>query len=65
MSERKNKRIGNWFKGLRTEFQRIIWPTRDDLVKETSAVLIVSILLGGIIAVLDSIIKFLINLVLK
>lgn len=48
----------NWFKGLKAEFKNISWPDRKTLTKETAAVLIVSVLLGLMIAALDFIIRF-------
>ena len=48
----------NWFKGLKGEFKKIIWPDRKTLVKETVAVISCSILLGAIIAVVDALIQY-------
>ena len=48
----------DWFAGLKAEFQKIIWPTKERLAKETTAVVIVSVLLGLIIALLDFLIQF-------
>ena len=47
------KQKKSWFKGLKAEFKKIIWPDRNSLVKETTAVLVVSVLLGAIIFVVD------------
>ena len=33
--------------------KKVIWPTRQDVEKETGAVLVVSIILGAIIALID------------
>ena len=56
----------SWIDGLKAEFKKIIWPTQQDLVKQTTAVVAVSIVLGIIIALLDFIIQygvdFLVNL---
>lgn len=56
----------SWMDGLKAEFKKIIWPTQQDLVKQTTAVVAVSIVLGIIIALLDFIIQygvdFLVNL---
>ena len=35
-----------WFTGLKAEFHKIIWPTKEQLAKETTAVVIVSVILG-------------------
>lgn len=48
----------SWFKGIKSEFNKIIWPNRQDLVKQTGAVIAISVALGIIISVIDLIIKF-------
>ena len=59
------KQKKNWFKGLKAEFSKIIWPDRQSLTKETVAVLAVSVLLGVIIAVVDLIVRFGIEYIVK
>lgn len=55
-----------WITGLKAEFRKIIWPAKEQLVRETTAVVIVSVVLGLVIALLDFIIQygidFLVNL---
>ena len=53
--DKKTKK--SWFKGLKAEFKKIIWPDRKSLTKESIAVLVVSVLLGVIIAALDFILR--------
>ena len=48
----------SWFAGLKTEFDKIIWPDTKSLTRQTAAVAAVSVILGLIIAVLDVIIKY-------
>lgn len=48
----------SWFDGLKAEFKKIIWPNRESLVKQTGAVVAVSIVLGIVIAVLDFIFQY-------
>ena len=50
---KETKQKKSWFKGLKAEFKKIIWPDGNSLVKETTAVLVVSVLLGAIIFVVD------------
>ena len=50
---KETKQKKSRFKGLKAEFKKIIWPDRNSLVKETTAVLVVSVLLGAIIFVVD------------
>ena len=59
------KQKKNWFKGLKAEFSKIIWPDRQSLTKETVAALAVSVLLGVIIAVVDLIVRFGIEFIVK
>jgi len=51
----------SWFKGLKAEFKKIIWPDRKTLATQTTAVVVVSIAVGIVIAVLDFIIQFGLN----
>ncbi|MBE5963307.1 MAG: preprotein translocase subunit SecE [Lachnospira sp.] len=63
--ETKKKKKG-FFKGLKAEFGKIVWPNKVTLAKETISVIVVSVLLGAMIMVLDFIIEygvdFLVNL---
>ncbi|MCT4686257.1 preprotein translocase subunit SecE [Vallitalea sp.] len=43
----------SFFKGLKGEFKKIIWPDRTTLAKQTVTVLFVSLLVGAIITVID------------
>lgn len=52
------KKIGkkpktSWFSGLKAEFQKIIWPEKQSVIRQTIAVLAVSVVTGLIIALLD------------
>ena len=46
-----------WWEGVKAEFPKIIWPTQQDLAKKTTAVVVVSVILGVIIAILDFLIQ--------
>lgn len=54
----------NYWKGLKAEFKKIVWPTKDTVTRQTAVVLAVSLLLGVLIGVLDMIFKFGINLII-
>lgn len=45
--------IVTFFKGVKTEFKKIIWPSRDTLLKQLLAVLVTAIILGAVIVILD------------
>ncbi len=51
----------SWFAGLKTEFKKIVWPDQKTLVSQTTAVVLVSIAVGIMIAVLDMIIQYGLN----
>ena len=65
MAEGKSGKISDFWKGIKAEFKKIVWPTKDDIVKQTIAVISSSIVLGIIISILDFIFKVLLNFVLK
>ncbi|MCD8021794.1 MAG: preprotein translocase subunit SecE [Lachnospiraceae bacterium] len=54
----KISKFKNWFNGIKAEFKKIIWPDRTTLTKQTGAVIVVSIVLGMIIAMLDFIFQY-------
>ena len=43
----------SWFKGVKAEFKKIIWPDKKSLTKQTIAVVTVSVVLALIIKVID------------
>ena len=48
----------SWFKGLKAEFKKIIWPDKKTLTKQTVAVIISSVIVGAIIAIVDALIQY-------
>ncbi len=50
-------------KGVKTELNKIIWPNKEDLLKQSVAVLCVSLVMGMVITFLDTLIQFAINFV--
>lgn len=59
------KQKKSWFKGLKAEFKKIVWPDQKSLTKETAAVVIVSVVVGMIISVVDLIARFGIEFLVK
>jgi len=64
MSEKKTQKK-SWFKGLKAEFKKIIWPDKKTLAKQTAAVVTVSVGLGAIISVIDFIVQNGIDLLVR
>ena len=52
-SKAKESKLSLFWKGVKTEFRKIIWPDRDTLVKQLVAVLCVTVISALIIAVID------------
>ncbi len=48
----------SWFAGLKTEFSKIFWPDRKSVVRQTIAVVAVSVVVGLIIALIDWAIQY-------
>ena len=44
--------------GVKAEFKKITWPNRDELIKQSIAVVAISIVVGAIIAVLDFLLQY-------
>ena len=42
-----------YFNGVKAEWKKIIWPSKNDMVKKTTAVVAVSVVLGTIISIAD------------
>ena len=51
----------SWFTGLKAEFNKIIWPEQKSLVRQTVAVVAVSVIVGLIIALMDTLIQYGVN----
>ncbi|MGH7560565.1 MAG: preprotein translocase subunit SecE [Gemmatimonadales bacterium] len=59
VAERPNRVVG-WFgqgrdflAAVREEMRKVTWPTRDELVKATRMIVVLSILLGVVIGLMD------------
>ena len=65
MSGNEKTQKKSWFKGLQAEFKKIIWPDKKTLAKQTTAVVAVSVVLGAVIAVIDAILRYGIDLLVK
>ncbi|MDR1913676.1 MAG: preprotein translocase subunit SecE [Clostridiales bacterium] len=56
-SESLTSKIKNWFHARYveyfSEFKKIVWPSRDNLLKQTVTVIVISLIFGAYIALLD------------
>ena len=68
MSEQEKKEKApkkSWFDGLKAEFNKIIWPDQKSLGKQTAAVLSVSVVLGVIITIINLLVQYGVDFLVK
>ena len=54
----KKEKKPSFFKGLKTEYKKIVFADRETVAKQTVAVVAMSVFIGALIGVLDMIMKF-------
>ncbi len=47
----------SWFKGVKSEFKKVLWPDKETLTKQSIAVITVTVVLGIVIYLLDYLIE--------
>ena len=65
MGEKTKTQKKSWFKGLKAEFKKIVWPDKNTLAKQTTAVVAVSVVLGALISVVDALLRYGIDFLVK
>ena len=63
MAEEAKKSTTSFWKALKAEFKKIVWPSRNDVIKQTALIIVVTIILGVIVKFLDTGIQALLNLI--
>ena len=53
MAEAKKKDRGQWFREMKSELKKVVWPNRQTVTKKTGTVLLCSLLIGACIWVFD------------
>ncbi len=54
--------FSRYMRGVRSEFKRVVWPTKSQLVNYTIVVLVVSLVVSGLVYILDFILQHLLKL---
>lgn len=52
----------SFFDGVKAEWGKIIWPGKDQLTKQTIAVIVTTVVVGVIISLLDTALQYGVNL---
>lgn len=63
--KKKKGRVRTYFRGVKAETKKVLWPSRSDLVNYTGVVLFISIIVGLVIWLLDMGIHRLLALIIK
>jgi len=59
------KKFIRFFKDIRTELKKVIWPTRSQLINNTLSVLAICLVIGAIIWISDGLLGLVVELALK
>ena len=65
MGENTKTQKKSWFKGLKAEFKKIVWPTFPTVMRNTGVVLALCVVLGVIICLVDFGLGALVDLMLS
>ena len=57
--------FGKFFRGVKAELKKVVWPTRKELINYTLVVFLVTIFIALLIYVFDAIFAQLINMLLR
>lgn len=58
MSEAEKASKSSFFTNLKSEFRKCTWPKKEELVKQSALVIAVSVILGVVIAGIDWLIRY-------
>ena len=54
--EKKAKRdLGKWFREMRSELKKVVWPSKKQLLNNTGVVVVCSIFVGAFIWIFDAV----------
>ena len=56
-------KLKGWFKSLKSEVRKIFWPTKEAVLKQSAAVVIISVILSAFIRLIDVVSQLLIKAV--
>ena len=51
--KRKFTALGKWFRGMKSELKKVVWPTKSQVLNNTLVVIVVSIIFAIIIGLID------------
>ena len=63
--EAKKKSRGQWFREMKSEMKKIIWPARNTVMKNTGTVLLFSLIIGACIWIFDFVMVTAVQMILS
>ena len=63
--EKKKKDRGLWFREMKSELKKVVWPNRKTVTKNTGTVLGMSLLIGACIWIFDGVLGAALDLILS
>lgn len=61
----KKTKISTYFKGVKAEMRKVIWPTKKELANYTGVVILISVIVGLIVWALDLGVHRILSLIIK
>ena len=66
MAEAKKKRdFGLWFREMKSELKKVVWPNKQTVLKNTGTVLLCSLVIGVCIWIFDGVLGAALDLILS
>lgn len=59
----EKKALPGFFKGVKIEFKKVVWPDRQATLKQSIAVVAISVVVGVIIVIMDYVAKYGVNFI--
>ena len=61
MAEEKKKERGKWFREMKSELKKVVWPSGKETMKNTGTVLLCSLVVGAFIWIFDAVAVLAVN----
>ena len=62
---KKKKDRGLWFREMKSELKKVVWPSKETVVKNTGTVLLCSLLIGACIWIFDGVLGTALDMLLS
>lgn len=63
--KKQPNKVAKYFKDLKSEFKKVVWPTKKQVINNTMVVLVTIILIGVFVGAFDTLVGWLLKLVLN